>query len=144
MPLVDLLEFGAEKTSYSPMCYSAAVDVLMNQDEKPFVMVLDEFNCYFEKGHYYHAEYDEDVKKPVPNDQISLFKPAMDAMAISMEEDEDGKPQAPYDETGAIATTTNAIPRKTIAQLHASSESSNEGQQSRCISAKFLDSLLSK
>jgi hypothetical protein len=134
MPLVDLLEFGAEKTSYSPMCYSAAVDVLMNQDEKPFVMVLDEFNCYYEKGHYYHAEYDLEVKTPIPNDHISLFKPAMDAMAISMEGSEDiDTVTAPLMmKRGAIivaTTESHAIPRKVTDGLAAcvQRESSNEG-----------------
>jgi hypothetical protein len=38
------------------------LSMLMNH-ENPFVMVpFDEFNRYFEKGHYYHAEYDEDVQ----------------------------------------------------------------------------------
>lgn len=115
MPLVELLEFGTERTSYAPMCYSAAVDVLMNQEEKPFVMVVDEFNCYYAPGHYFHVEYDEDVKKPIPNQQISLFKPVMDAMAISNEEDAEGVVRSPVImKRGAliVATTeSHAVPR---------------------------------
>jgi hypothetical protein len=133
MPLLDLLEVGAEKTSFAPMCYSAVVDVLMNQDEKPFVMVLDEFNCYFEAGHYYHADYDEDVKNAIPNDQISLFKPAMDAMAISIKEDEgEENVKSPVImKRGAIivaTTESHAIPRKINDSLAAcvQRESSNE------------------
>jgi len=83
MSLADLLQIGVSRTTLSAPCYAAAVDVLMNQEEKSFFMVLDEFNCYFGPGHYFHGGYDKDVKKPIPYDNISLFQPALDAMAIN-------------------------------------------------------------
>ena len=89
MSLVDLLKAAETHLSCAAMCYSAVVHCLVNQDEKPFLMALDEFNCYFEPGHYFHMEYDEDVNQAIPYDKINLFKPAVDAMALSMEDDED-------------------------------------------------------
>jgi Mitochondrial ribosomal death-associated protein 3 len=80
--LSDLLSFGAEKADMAPMCYSAAVDVLMKQDEKPFIMVLDEFNCFFQPGQYFHQDFDMEVTKPIPYTQISLFAPILNAMAM--------------------------------------------------------------
>ena len=83
MSLVKLLEYGSKKTAFAPMCYSAALDVLMNQDKKHFVMVMDEFNCFFDVGYYFHADYDESVKKSIPYNQISLFKPFLDVMGLT-------------------------------------------------------------
>ena len=79
-----LLAIGSENTAMAPMCYSVAMDVLMNQDMKQFILAFDEFNCYFAPGHCFHMEFDDFYKnpKPIPYNQISLFKPAMDAMAI--------------------------------------------------------------
>ena len=62
---------------------------LSGQDEKPFLMVMDEFNCYYQPGHYFHMDYDDDVEDAIPYNQINLFKPALDAMALTIEEDED-------------------------------------------------------
>ena len=89
----DLLEVAVKEKELAPMCYSVVMDVLMNQDEKHFVLAFDEFNCYHAPGHYFHMAYDDFYKNPksIPYDQISLFKPAMDAMAIYSvpEHDED-------------------------------------------------------
>lgn len=78
--LIKVLELGTEKTSVAAACYGAAVEVLMNQDEKDFVIVADEFNSYFQPGHYFHMDYDPDVKEYVPYAKITLFKPFIDAM----------------------------------------------------------------
>ena len=87
--LVDLLKAAETHLSCASMCYSVAIHCLKNQDEKPFLMVLDEFNCYFQPGYYFHMDYDDDVKESIPYDQINLFKPALDAMALSIDEDEE-------------------------------------------------------
>jgi hypothetical protein len=128
-PLLDLLEVGAKKTSYAPMCYSTVVGVLMNQDEKPFEMVLDEINCYFEAGQYYHADYDEGVKKAIPNDQIILFKPA--TISIKKDEGEENAKSPVIMKRGAIivaTTESHVIPRNINYGLAAcvQRESSNE------------------
>lgn len=81
--LAALLSYGAEKVDFAPMCYSAAVDVLMKQDQKPFVMVMDEFNCFFQPGQFYHQDFDDEVKLPIPYHKISLFQPILDAMAVA-------------------------------------------------------------
>ncbi|GKY94429.1 hypothetical protein MPSEU_000408800 [Mayamaea pseudoterrestris] len=78
----DLLQHGVSKVSHAPIAFSAVVEALMMQDQVDFYMVMDEFNCYFEKGYYYHGDY-EDAKRPVPYQQISLFQPALDAMGIA-------------------------------------------------------------
>lgn len=87
--LVDLLKAAETHLSCAAMCYSIVVHCLNNQDEKTFLMVLDEFNCYFEPGYYFHMAYADDVKESIPYEQISLFKPALDAMALSIDEDEE-------------------------------------------------------
>lgn len=81
--LAALLSYGAEKVDFAPMCFSAAVDVLMKQEQKQFIMVLDEFNCFFQPGQYFHQDYDDEVKKPIPYHQVSLFQPILDAMAVT-------------------------------------------------------------
>lgn len=115
--LVGLLSYGADKVDFAPMCYSAAVDVLMKQDQKQFCMVLDEFNCFFGPGQYFHEDYDEKVKYPVPYNQISLFKPIMDSMAVTAStDDEDTDTAAPVMmKRGAVivgTTESHAVPRK--------------------------------
>jgi len=87
--LVDLLKAASNHVSCAAMCYTIVINSLKNQDDKPFLMVLDEFNCYFEPGCYFHMDYDDDVKDSIPYDKINLFKPALDAMALSLDDDED-------------------------------------------------------
>ena len=89
MALTDLLKIAESKTSLAAMCYTIVVEYLMEQQDKPFIMVLDEFNCYYEPGHYFHMEYDNNVRNAIPYDRINLFKPAMDAMALSLSDDLD-------------------------------------------------------
>ena len=84
MNLVSLLKYGVERADLAPMCYSAAMHVLMKQNEKDFIMVLDEGNCfYISQGHYYHEAYDFEVKKAIPYHQINLFEPFINTMNIT-------------------------------------------------------------
>ena len=78
-----LLRVGADKTALAPVCYAASVHALKEQEQVPFVMVLDEFNCYFGQGQYFHANYDPKVKNPIPYHKISLFQPAIEAAGLS-------------------------------------------------------------
>lgn len=134
VPIDKLLELGSKKASIAAPCYAIAVDALMKQEEKDFVMVLDEFNCYFQPGHYFHAEYD-DAKQPVPYNQISLFKPALDAMAISTETDEETVAQMDASASmvrGAVIvgmTESHAVARKITDNLiqNAKIQASNGG-----------------
>ena len=43
---------------------------------------MDEFNCYYDHGHYFHMDYDENVRKAIPLNKITVFKPFMDAMGL--------------------------------------------------------------
>jgi hypothetical protein len=81
--LVTLLNLGIERTELAPMCYAVAVDILMKQDKTMFIMVLDEVNCFFMPGKYFHESYDYDVKKPIPYHLISLFEPILRTMNIT-------------------------------------------------------------
>jgi hypothetical protein len=90
--LLELLREGKENHSMAAMCYAAVVHTLMNQTEKPFVMVLDDFNSYFDHGEYFHMEYDEQVKKSIPPDQVSLFQPALNALGLTVSNEERVKP----------------------------------------------------
>jgi len=84
MPLTldKLLNIGRESSSLSSGCYLSVISTLMNQTEKPFTIVVDEFNCYYDHGHYFHMDYDENVKKAIPLNKISIFKPFLDAMGL--------------------------------------------------------------
>ena len=93
--VADVLQIGAKTTSCSAPCYTVAIEKMMNQNEKPFLIVMDEFNCYFKPGMYFHADYDEHARKPIPYDQITLFKPALDAVALSIDEDDEVEKKEP-------------------------------------------------
>jgi hypothetical protein len=75
--LTEMLRLGSEDADVSSGCYSAVIHTLISQTEIPFVVVLDEYNCYFDKGRYFHEEYDEEVEKPIPMHLISLFQPLL-------------------------------------------------------------------
>merc|ERR1711957_786463 len=67
------------------MVYATIVHFLMEyQTTKPFLVVMDEFNCYYndDPGQYFHREYDPTVKKSIPYQQISLFQPLLNAMQL--------------------------------------------------------------
>ena len=90
MSLLTLLKLGEERVELASMCYSASVHVLMRQDQKAFIMVLDDANCFFRPGQYFHEKYDIEVKNPVPYRQISLFEPILNALGLTaMRGDED-------------------------------------------------------
>jgi small subunit ribosomal protein S29 len=125
MPLIDLLNYAEERKIHAGMCYSVVVDQLMNQEEKPFLMVMDEFNGYYDHGHYFHMAYDEDVRKPIPCEKINLFEHAMAAMALSTNLDEDDVRIPKIVRRGGILvaiTESHAIRRKVTDSLVASAE----------------------
>lgn len=119
--LVELLQLGRDHTAYAPMCYSAVVYTLMNQTEKDFVIVADEFNCYYDYGHYFHMEYDENVHKAIPCESINLFEPILGAMGISATEEMEEEMRSPVimKRGGIVVGTT----------------------ESRAVARKFTDSL---
>ena len=110
--LVDLTNYAQENKKHAPMCYSVVVRYLMQQQtEKKFVLVMDEFNCLFDHGQYFHMEYDEHVRKAIPCDKINLFEPIMTAMNISTktaEQEEDEAVQQNETAGAATAGTTTA------------------------------------
>jgi hypothetical protein len=123
MGLVDLLKYSQEKKVHAPICYAVVVDTLMNQDEKPFLMVWDEFNCYYDRGHYFHRAYDDSVRNSIPYENISLFEHAIRAIALSLDEDPDMAPSPKLMKRGGIIvgiTESHAVPRKVTDQLTAS------------------------
>jgi hypothetical protein len=86
LSLDKILTVGIGSTSLSSGCYCTVINRLMNQTEKPFTVVMDEFNCYYDHGHYFHMDYDEHVRKGVPPNRISIFKPFMDALGLYPDE----------------------------------------------------------
>ena len=82
LTLDKLLYVGSESASLSSGCYLSVISTLMNQTEKPFTVVMDDFNCYYDHGHYFHMDYDENVEKAIPLNKISIFKPFLDAMGL--------------------------------------------------------------
>ncbi len=86
LSLDRVLAVGANSTSLSSGCYSAVISKLMAQTVRPFTVVMDEYNCYYDHGHYFHMDYDESVRKAVPPNRITIFKPFMDAMGLYPDE----------------------------------------------------------
>ena len=80
--LDKLLTVGIGSAQLSSGCYSTVISTLMNQTDRPFTVVMDEFNVYYDHGHYYHMEFDEDVRRAIPLNRITIFKPYMDAMGL--------------------------------------------------------------
>lgn len=126
--VISLFEEGAKTSELAPMCYSTAVDYLMKQEDKPFLIVADEYNCYHKTpGHFFHEEYDSELRKTIPCDQVSLFKPFMDAMAVPSITDEDFKVEKPpvvMKRGGVIVATTesHAVLRQTTQGLIANAK----------------------
>jgi small subunit ribosomal protein S29 len=114
LTVVGLLKLGKEIAAIAPMCFSAVMEHLMEQDEKPFLIVMDDFNCYHDYSpndyHYFHMNYDNNVKKPIPYELITLFKPGLEAMGIFHNVDMEelpGKPK-PMKRGGAVVATTES------------------------------------
>lgn len=82
LSLEQLLEVGIGSSALSNGAYATVVSLLMKQTERPFTVVMDEYNCYFDHGHYFHMNYDEHVRRAIPPNRISVFKPFMDAMGL--------------------------------------------------------------
>ena len=82
LTLEQLLTVGMGSAALSNGAYSTVVHLLMNQTEKPLTVVMDEYNCYFDHGHYFHMDYDENVRRGIPLNRISVLKPFMDAMGL--------------------------------------------------------------
>lgn len=87
--LVQLLKYAVERKNHAPMCYSVVVECLMQQNDKPFLIVMDEFNCYYDRGHYFHMAYDKDVREAIPYTKINLFEHAMGAMSLDVTDSDD-------------------------------------------------------
>lgn len=87
MLLSDLLKVGGDNVALAAACYSAAIDTLMAQTSKPFTVVMDQFNCYYDYGHYFHGEYDKVAKKSIPLDKITLFRPLIHAVGVVKTDD---------------------------------------------------------
>jgi len=85
--LIDLLKLASENPDLASGCYGTVVHYLMNQSEKPFTVVMDEFNCYFDHGHYFHEDYDPAVHRAIPPNKITLFEPLLDAIGVEKKDD---------------------------------------------------------
>lgn len=140
MSLVDLLKYSQERKNHAPMCYSVVVDHLFNQDEKSFLMVLDEFNSFYDRGQYFHMEYDDEVKEPIPYERINLFEHALAAMSLTTNEDEQGTASPKTITRGGIivaVTESHAIRRKVTDALVKSAE--NQGDMNVFEVPRFSD-----
>eukprot|EP01083_Nonionella_stella_P012791 36165_1 len=82
MSLEKLLNVAMGSSALSSGIYGTVISVLMNQTLKPFTVVMDEFNVYYDHGHYFHGNYDEKVSKAIPLNKITVFKPFLDAMGL--------------------------------------------------------------
>jgi len=82
LSLIGFLRLAQDELDLAASCYSIVVHTLMTSSSKPFIMVVDEFNCYYDHGHYFHGDYDGEVENAIPCNQISLFQPFLDGMGL--------------------------------------------------------------
>lgn len=82
LTIEQILTVGIDSSNLSSACNSVVVHTLMNQKEKPLTVVMDEYNVYYDHGHYFHMHYDENVRRAIPLNKITLYKPYMDAMGL--------------------------------------------------------------
>jgi hypothetical protein len=119
--LVDLLRHAQERKNHAPMCYSVVVETLMQQKDKAFLIVMDEFNCFYDRGQYFHMSYDANVREPIPYEKINLFEHTMAAMGLSTSSDPDDDINPPLAvKRGAVivgTTESHAVPRKVTTGL---------------------------
>ena len=125
--LDKLLEVGSGSTSLSSGCYSSVVDALMKQTEKPFTVVMDEFNCYYDHGHYAHMEYDENVHNTIPLNKITILKPFIEAMGL-------------YPSVAGTKLTNDASDDSTLTMMKWGSIIAATSE-SRAVNSKFTNSL---
>jgi len=121
IPLNDLLKIGNENVGLAAACYGAVVDVLMTQTSTPFTIVVDQFNCMFDRGHYFHGDFDRGGEKAIPIDRITLFKPLTDAMGVMKTDGGDfiTKDPVPMKVGGFVAgiTESHAVTKKCTKDL---------------------------
>ena len=124
LSVVGLLKMAQELTQFAPMCYASVIETLMNQDDKSFLVVLDEFNCYYDHGHYFHMDYDKSVRSAIPLNQITLLKPFLDAMGLSTADDDEVLTPVAMKKGGIVVgvTESRAVARRFTDSLVASAE----------------------
>jgi hypothetical protein len=115
LSLAKILDVGMGSTTLSSGCYVMVISALMNQTKKPFTVVMDEFNCYYDHGHYFHMDYDENVRKAIPINKITIFKPFIDIMGLY--------PTVAGNEIALGKSTAGAAPMKWGSMIVAMSES---------------------
>ena len=113
--VVSLLKLGEETEAAAPACYSCVMDVLMQQEEKPFTIIVDEFNIFFGKGKYYNDAYTINEKKRfIPHLQLSLFETLLKAAGLTIENDGEMILEPVLMKKGSIVVATSeshAVPR---------------------------------
>ena len=108
IPLSDLLKFGQDRAAYAGSSWAAAMEYLLHyQDSTNFVLVMDEVNCYYiPKGHYFHGDFDSEVRKSIPYEQISLFAPGLQNL-----KQDPAKPLQSKSSILVATTESHAVPR---------------------------------
>lgn len=73
----DLLRVGVSNEEYSSLIYSRVMRHLQQQTNVPFHIIVDDYNTLYEKGKFYHEDYDYEVQESIPNHKITLFRPLL-------------------------------------------------------------------
>lgn len=86
VPLKSLLLAAAADRPVAGPAYSVVVRALRRQTKLFFLAVLDEVNVYNAdhakgKGHYFHKDHDEKVRRSIPYENVNLFAPFLDSDA---------------------------------------------------------------
>lgn len=115
IPLQKVLQIGSEHTALSASCYSAAIETLMSHESKQFTIVSDQFNCYFDHGHYFHEEYESSARRAIPLQRITLFQPIIHAFGVEKSGDGEVISTQPLATKRAIViagfTESHAVPK---------------------------------
>lgn len=140
--LISLLKLASESIKFSSTCYLAIIDTLMNQTTKSFTIAMDEFNCYFDHGQYFHMAYDPEVRNSIPYHRITLFQPLLDAMGVRKNDPLENKKRAqptftlidnpPLMKRGSIiaaSTGSRAVVRQYTSDLEAALTSSSNNDE---------------
>ena len=87
-------------------------------------MVLDEFNCYYDNGHYFHMAYDKDVREAIPYEKINLFEHALQAMQLSVDPRDEEVSPLKIQNGGIVVgvTESHAVPRRVTDGLRTNAE----------------------
>lgn len=79
--LHQIAQDGSENAEYGAQAYNYLTKYLSHHQTKyKFLIAVDEYNMYHWRSLYYHEEYDDDVRYPIPFYRVNLLEPFLNPM----------------------------------------------------------------